>query len=847
MQATEEEQQARLASISQAEEDALVKDLEAGDRDEFRQHIKRIIKGSWRQLWPYSRVDSWTNVFKWAAQQDIERAAAGFQDWKGPSLALLRSLSDAELHKLLTDERLLLRFYGGPNCAALVDAKSKHHLSAKKTKTLEWSIAKLVLKLLFYSCDSPQPAENKTEAPVQVPSHVIEHRPLNEPTVQVEVPADITARVNVTVSPKTNTSKEFIDLSDPAQKSEQPRSMMQGQSFEDRLAQIDAHIFSLLVGGPENITDANSPYFRDFESPSLPRFRENNPYGNDEALEVNYSMKRLLDPEQCNISTSISKIGYNLLTCETPPNVHTYNMLLVRFCHLDYYKMFRAVLTSMRESHIRPNELTHSTVLRYFTITDRGTHFMEYVLRMEGHLEGLALAHPSTEVGSITSQRYHTFMNGKGKKKIAEKARMNGEVYEALITGALRFFGPQSAIQYYRDMISEGWKVSLDLLIAILKSCYRRCDWDAGVSVWHQITAISDQANSRAFAWMLCLCQACGQHVAFEQLVQDGVNAGTLPASMLPLSDYVKPRNLGSPCKDAETPESGTIDQLTSESPSMSWVEKHVRNRITIDTKKKNEERPTARVVLADPIDSAPVSWVEKYSRRSMAESKCSYQDPSPVNEEWQKTRLVIYTPAEPHDSNVNVRLGMVHDLAKKVKQSNKTDIQKMNNKEYDDYRYELPNRLMSNKQFSSRNFFEKYKTFGNAKLEREDQEGRIYYEPSPFTALDLGRFVAEPGSLSSDDERRSCLIPHRSSATTMDRSSHPLSENEQDDVSPKAAVPETSSSFDDYTSHVTHDTPLMPIPEQTSHLPSPSALEELPSENLARLNQTSHLTRLAP
>jgi len=839
VQAKKEEQQARLASLSQAEE---AKPLEGGDRDDFRQDIKQTVQSSWRPIRPYSYVDSWTNVFNWAAQQDIERAAAGFQDWKGPSLSLLRSLSSGQLHKLLTDERLLRRFYGGPSCAALVDVRSERGFSAKKSRTLEWSIAKLVLKLLFYSSGSSQPAENEVEIPVQMPSQVTENSSPNEPIILVEAPAENASRVNATISHKENTSKGEADLPDSAQKREQPQFLMQGLSFEDRIAQIDAHIFSLLVGGSEKIMDTNSSFFKDFESPPLPNFRGNIANKFDEAFELNNSLKSLLDPLKCtdDIDSSISKIVYNLLICQTPPNVHTYNMLLVRFCHLDNYKMFRAVLASMRESHIKPNELTHSTVLRYFTMTDRGNFFMEYVLRMEGHLTGLALADTKQEISPISSQRYHIFFNGEGKKKIAEKARMNGEVYEALIAGALRFFGPQSAMQYYRDMISEGWQASVDLLIEILKSCYRRCDWDAGVSVWPQITAISDRANSRAFEWMLCLCQACGQHVAFEQILQDGVNAGALPSSMLPLSDCVKYQNLDSPCEDAETPETSTLDKLTSESAPASWVEKHLKNRIAADAMAKNEERPVARAVLADSVDSVdsvPVSWVERYNTRSMTESKSSNEEPLPAKEGWQKTRAV-FTTAKTYD--YNVRLRMVHGLAGKVKEFNEKDSLKMNHKEYKQYRYKLRGRLVKNGQLISRSFFERYKTAVDSKLEREDQEGRVYHEPSPFTALDLGHFVANPGSLSSDDGCMCSLAYRSSSANTLGRSSHPTSGNEQDEVLFENVETESSSSVDDYTSHLLHDPSSMPATVQFSRASSTSELEELPRDILARLDYTS-------
>lgn len=841
VQATEEEQQARLASLLRAKEDEPVKPFEPVNRKKFHQSIKQKVEGFWRQIRPYSNADSWTSAFRWAAHEEAERATAGFQDWKGPSLALLRSLSLAELDKLLTDQQLLRRFYGGPTCAALVDRRSRHPLSAKKLRTLEWSTVKLVHKLLFYSSASPRRAKNKVKArnkvkiPMQVPSQAIEHLSPPSPAVQVKARTYYFPRLEATIPREECISRRGSDIKDSAEKSEQPQSVLQGQSFEDRLAQIDAHIFSLLVGGPEGITDPTSAYYKDFESPPLPNYKENITNKYDEAKALNHSLGSLLNPLKCkdDLDTGISKISYNLLTSRTPPNVHTYNMLLGRFCHLDNHKMFRAVLTSMRESHIRPNELTHSTVLRYFTSTDKGYHFTEYVLRMEGHCEGMALANPSKKLSSITSQRFRTLSHGGGKSKIVERARMNGEVYEALITGALQFFGPQCAMQYYRDMISEGWRAGVDVLIAILKSCYSRCDWDSGVSVWHQITATSDQADSRAFRWILCLCQACGQHVAFDRIVQDGVHAGALPSSMLSLLNGAKFQSRDSPCKATETP----VDKLTSESPAISWIEKHVENRVVANTTDNSEERLVARTV--DSINLTSIPWVQNHNRRGMTQSECTYEDPMLAKEQWQKPRA-IYTSTTADDHNVWLRV--VHDLASKVKQLNEIDSQKMNNKEYYDYTYKLRDGLKKNGQVQSRNHFEQYKKSVDAKLERKDQRGRIHHEPAPFTALNLADFVATPGSLSSDDEYMSTLAYCESSAFTQAHDSHPSSEKEQGNQPSEAVVPESSLS-DNHTSHATYETSILPMANQTPNLFSSPALKDISSDVLANTDCTSHLT----
>lgn len=800
VQATEAEQQYRLASLSQAAEGRTPQKGEVYNSDDthgFRENILKTVERVWRQAKPYSFADSWTQVFDWAARQDRERVDCGFQNWRGPSLSLLQDLRPDELQELLTNEGLLRRFYGGPGTAALVDDLANYELSGKKLRTLEWSIAKLALKLLFHSTASSRSKESRSAGNNKRPSHTTGDALPNKSVSHVEANVGPMARAVTTTTPGNNNSeKESIPL-DAAREGErsQPsvsRQDMEVRLMEERLAHIDSRLHELLL----NTTNAADECFDNFESPPLPRFQRHmgpKPRRSDEAFELNNSLKPLLDPLMATDKQSeiISKICYNLLKSRTPPNVYTYNMLLTRFCHLDDYKMFRAVLTSMRESHIRPNELTHSTVLRYFTILGRGDFFMEYVLRLEGHLEGLALANDNKEIPSITRDRYHTFYRRGNKRKVAEKARMNGEVYEALISGALRFFGPRSAMQYYRDMISEGWKASTDLLIAILKSCYRRRDWYGGVSVWHQIKKISETANTTAFEWMLCLCQICGQQDAFERLLQDGVNAGALPSSMLALPDRIKNESLDKSCKGADISTALSGKEIASESSSVSWLEKHIRSCI---------------------------------GNQVMSEKAFPGIEPSLMDEEGPPARLVV------RRSTVGTRddMSVLHALNAKIWKLNQTDSHKMNREEFLGYRYSLWHWRKNNGQVVSRSWFEKFKIGVDSKLEREDREGRILSEPS---TMETRNFYAPPGSLLSDESYLKRLVDVKS---PMPRSKHfdsPSFSSEPDDSPPETPVEV------DYVSRLLGNTSSMTTSESVQPSSSLDAVDQDPSKALASTN----------
>ncbi len=494
VEATEIQQQSRLAALTDDASREAIDHTGAAEQDIAVERIikevdaRDVPKSEEQDQWvpiPDEKNDTWLDVFDWAQEQHKLREASGFQDWKGPPLSLLQGLSRHQLVELLSNERLLRRFYGGPDCNSLLDEQSRYPFSMKKTRTLEWSVAKMVLKLLIYcSKDSLEPEENS-----------------DRPTGSL-------------------LGELFKD----------------GETIQSKLNHTETRLRTLHV---ERLSDLD---YEDFERPQVPNYDDTaiEEVLYEQTREMNESLKKLLEVmgEETSMSDLMSKICYNLLTARKPPNTHTYNMLLVRFCILRKEELVRAVLDSMRESHVRPNEITHATLLQYFTATGNRHGFVYYCRRMEGLRGGLALANPEQYIHLVVKERYLIF--GRDHHKAAEKGRINGEVYESLIVGALQFLGGQTAMHYYRNMISEGWSPSLGIWLAILQDCCHRLDWTVGTAVLEQLEQTAMSINTLTYEWMLRLCQCCGQHEYFDQILRNGVHCGALPASMLELPDHAK-------------------------------------------------------------------------------------------------------------------------------------------------------------------------------------------------------------------------------------------------------------------------------------------------------------------
>ncbi|KAL9637412.1 MAG: hypothetical protein Q9164_002198 [Protoblastenia rupestris] len=455
VEATELDQERRIAALAEAQEQCDIKQRPSAEVP------MRLIAFHRR---------NWVDVVSWAAVQEGERAAAGFQDWRGVPLELLQTLSESDLQQLLSDKRLLHRFYGGPNCSSLVADAPSWAMSKKKLRTTEWSMLKLVLRLLLHSAQ--QSGDNDYQPTTQTVSRLL--------------------------------SRERVQWQETK------------QDAERRLEQLFSE-------------DQRSRIYEDFPSPEAPHYEYTSHECEGEMMKSNIALQAILGELTATATSKISKICAHLLLLRVVPNIHTYNLLLVRFCQLQDDVLVLAVLDSMRESHVRPNEITHATILRFFTITDDRDGFRLYLKQMNGRAQGLALAHPEREIHPIAKSRYHAF--GIHKHKFAEKARMNVEVYSSAIVGCLKIFRRDEAMWYYRKMTSEGWKPTMEILTAVLQDCHGLADFVSGLKIWELIQVLKVAGVSIgkiAYKYMLNLCERFEEEVLYHQILEEGIQSGVL-------------------------------------------------------------------------------------------------------------------------------------------------------------------------------------------------------------------------------------------------------------------------------------------------------------------------------
>lgn len=229
----------------------------------------------------------------------------------------------------------------------------------------------------------------------------------------------------------------------------------------------------------------------------------------------------------------LAKVAYNLSVTSAPPNVHTYNTLLLGLSRAEQPALLYSVIRSLRETHVRPNEVTNAAILNHYTAVDDARQFVRWIEVMRGKHGGLALARSDIYINEAGASRLlREKRNGDEHEKVLQLPYPTPTVFRAVIKGVLKFSGFDTALSICEGMHHEGWGLCMNGLTPLLMDCADRKDWTSGLAVWRQIQALkATSARGRVhrgdevehiglgtYAAMLRLCSASGRKEPFQNV-----------------------------------------------------------------------------------------------------------------------------------------------------------------------------------------------------------------------------------------------------------------------------------------------------------------------------------------
>jgi len=258
---------------------------------------------------------------------------------------------------------------------------------------------------------------------------------------------------------------------------------------------------------------------------------ENSTLGLRTVRNLNSSLRELFilhNKQALPLPALLAKLSYNLSLCTAPPDLKTFNTLLVGFKLGRQPHLLEATITALRQAHMRPNEVTLATILRHYTATSQAEAFVHWIGLLRGkdaHGQAIALAHPETRITDAGRARLRP--HPRYTDRIVQLPHATPHVFGPVIEGVIKFAGFESALKICEGMGKEGWGLCIAGLTPLLVDCASRGDWAAGLGVWQQIVAVrgaglrevgKDKSGwgdhgvvLEGYAAMLRLCSRCGK------------------------------------------------------------------------------------------------------------------------------------------------------------------------------------------------------------------------------------------------------------------------------------------------------------------------------------------------
>ena len=255
------------------------------------------------------------------------------------------------------------------------------------------------------------------------------------------------------------------------------------------------------------------------------------------AREMNQSLQGLLKALARNEITKpacLAKIAYNLSVSPAPPNIDTYNTLIVGLSYVGEPEVTRMVVDSLCRDYVRPNEVTLASLLNHYTKLGDYDRFRYWMRRIRGLHGGLGAAHPDIVVTPNNTSRLRPNPDLVGVT--LQLPHPTPLVFGTVVKGALNFLGFDAALRVCQKMGNARWGLSMSGLGPLLQDCANRRDWSSGLEVWNQIRALGRKSRKRAGrTWvsetielpvliaMLQLCSRCDQTDRFKGILYQAV------------------------------------------------------------------------------------------------------------------------------------------------------------------------------------------------------------------------------------------------------------------------------------------------------------------------------------
>ncbi|KAJ6439579.1 pentatricopeptide repeat domain-containing protein [Purpureocillium lavendulum] len=247
---------------------------------------------------------------------------------------------------------------------------------------------------------------------------------------------------------------------------------------------------------------------------------------------LNRRLRSLMDAPQLGVKERIGRICYNLLVSAHPPDMHTYNTLIVAFDKAGYHAFADALVNSFfHERLLRPTPSTFVAILNHYKATNNHGKFLRALACLTGADSKTGAKIGRRHVGDIENSPVlrkwaaDTRLRTRTGDWVWDHVPLSRPLVEEVITGLLQFRLFDQAASFFVTCMRTGVAVSTSVVKQILDELIAALDWRAALRVirgfsnatqqWKAILLTGDDAtNVYLVRRIYSLLDLCGLHDA---------------------------------------------------------------------------------------------------------------------------------------------------------------------------------------------------------------------------------------------------------------------------------------------------------------------------------------------
>ncbi|KAM0455857.1 hypothetical protein ACHAPV_002948 [Trichoderma viride] len=208
----------------------------------------------------------------------------------------------------------------------------------------------------------------------------------------------------------------------------------------------------------------------------------------DNTIQLNKRLRSLVASSNLNMKEKVGRICYNLLVSPHPPDIHTYNTLIVAFNKSGHHAFAEALVASFFQYRLlQPTPSTFIAILNHYTCTNNHGKFLRALSCITGldnrtgakvrrrHISDIKISPTLLPWASDTRRRTLT------GDWIWDHLPLSQPLVEEIIGGLLHFKLFDQAAAFFISCMQSGVNISLDTVKSFLDECVDALDWRAAV------------------------------------------------------------------------------------------------------------------------------------------------------------------------------------------------------------------------------------------------------------------------------------------------------------------------------------------------------------------------------